>query len=352
MSYTIHIWDQPSPTTLAEAQAILRRLANQPAPPNQRFIELARRVQAAWPEPADAWTLDAPDGAVDEAVWSLGLDGGLPDTFYPRLIDAALALELSVYDEQTGECFVPGPWRLSEAGRERLAWPAAPAAAPALLDVHGRARALLQPPLAAHGFELETPPPRGKMVRTLLQRSTPLGRQCIEIAWTGDAASHYDAVMVCSMEPALPDPIAKLCGAQSIIGFQILDTPQLNGFLYGFVSAQPTSREYRASGGARLDALLLALVEWLLQELLPILDRCQTLEGFLAHELGEPRHPISVKPYLANLALAYCACVPDLEERFQHLMQRRSHARFNPNQMAEAYKNLHVQAADFSGSRV
>lgn len=351
MSYTIHIWDQPSPATWTEAQAIFRRLANQPAPPNQRFTELARRVQAAWPGLADAWTLDAPDGAVDEAVWSLGLDGSLPDTFYPRLIDSALALELSVYDEQTGECFVPGPWRLSEAGRERLAWPAAPTAAPALLDVQGRARALLLPPLAAHGFALETPPPRGKMVRTLLQRSTPLGRQCIEIAWTGDAASHYDAVMVCSMEPALPDPVAKLCGAQKIIGFKILDTPQLNGFLYGFVPAQPTSREYRASGSARLDALMLALAEWMLAEPLPILDHCQTLEGFLAHELGEPRHPISVSPYLANLALACCAGVADLDERFQQLMQRRRQARINPNQMAEAYENLRVQAAAFFGGR-
>lgn len=353
MSYVIHIWDQPSPASWAEAQLVFQRLADQPALPNPRFTELARRVRIAWPSLADEWTLDAPDGAVDEAVWSLGLDFGLPEAFYPRLIDAALALGLSVHDEQTGECFVPGPWRLSEAGREQLAWPTAPAAAaaPALLDVQGRARALLLPRLAAHGFELETPIPRSsKMVRTLLRRSTPLGLQCIEIAWTGDAASHHDATMVCTIEPTLPGPVAKLCGAQSIIDLRILDTPQLNGFLYGFVPEQPTSREYRASGSARLDALLSALADWLLQELLPVLDRCRTLEGFLAHESGEPRHPISVKPYLANLALAYCAGVPDLDERFDQLMQRRRQARLNPGQMTQAYEALRTQAAEFFGS--
>lgn len=350
MSCVIHIWDQPSPATWAEAQAVFQRLADRSAPRNPRFAELARRIQTAWPDLADEWTLDAPNGAVDEAVWSLGLDRGLPEAFYPRLIDAALALGLSVHDAQTGECFVPGPWRLSEAGREPLAWPTAPAVAPALLDVQGRARALLLPRLAAHGFELETPPSRGKMVRTVLRRSTPLGRQCIEIAWTGDAASHHDATMVCSIEPALPGPVVKLCGAQSIIDLQILDTPQLNGFLHGFVPEQPTAREYRASGSARLEALLSALADWLLQALLPILDRCRTWEGFLAQERGEPRHPISVEPYLANLAVAYCAGVPDLDERFDQLMQRRRQARNNPGQMAQAYEGLRTQAAAFFGS--
>lgn len=58
----------------------------------------------------DEWTLDAPDGVVDEAVWSLGLVRTMPDTFYPRLIDEAVNLGQSVYDEQAGECCEPGPW--------------------------------------------------------------------------------------------------------------------------------------------------------------------------------------------------------------------------------------------------
>ena len=107
---------------------------------------------------------------------------------------------------------------------------------------------------------------------------------------------------------------------------------------------------FRSSGSARLEALLSALADWLLQELLPVLDRCQTLEGFLAHERGEPRHPISVKPYLANLALANCAGVPDLDERFDQLMQRRRQARLNPGQMTQAYESLRTQAGEFFGS--
>ena len=117
MSYVIHLWDEPTPATWSQARATLARRVNQPAPPNPRFAELARRVQGLMPELASDWTLDAPDGMVDQAVWSLALASTLPDSFYPRLIDQAVSLGLSVYDEQAGECFVPGPWRLSEAGR-------------------------------------------------------------------------------------------------------------------------------------------------------------------------------------------------------------------------------------------
>jgi hypothetical protein len=353
VSYVINIWDQPSPSTWAEAQAVFQRLASQAAPRNPRFAKLARRVRSDWPALANAWTLDAPDGAVDEAVWSLGLDGGLPETFYPRLIDAALDLGLSVHDEQAGECFVPGPWRLSQAGRHRLAWPAVPAAAaaaaPAKLDVQGRCRALVLPRLAAHGFELHTPPPPGRRVQTLLRRSTPLGQQCIEISWMGEAASHYDAVMGCTLVPELPELVEKLCRPQSIIDFRILDTPPLNAFLYGFMPQWPASREYRAVGVQQLDELLSAMGDWLAQDLLPVLERCTTLEDFLAYDLEEPRPPIHVEAYLANLALAHCAGVPDLDERFTQLMQRRRQQKMNPDQMARAYEGLQTQAGGLFG---
>lgn len=109
MSYVIHIWDQPTPATWTEACSVLARLVNQPASPHPRFAELARRMHVWTPELAADWTLDAPDGVVDQAVWSLALAQTLPDSFYPRLIDQAVNLGLSVYDEQAGACFVPGP---------------------------------------------------------------------------------------------------------------------------------------------------------------------------------------------------------------------------------------------------
>lgn len=341
MSNVIHIWDQPTPATWTEAQAVLHRLVDQPAPPNPRFIELAQRLQAFMPELASEWTLDAPNGVLDEVVWSLGLARTLPDNFYPRLIDEALNLGLSVYDEQAGECFVPGPWRLSEAGRERLVYsPVAPPAPSGLLDVQGRFRALVLPRLQHHGFVLETPAPRGNLVETHLVRPTPLGEQRIEISWMGDAASHYVANWFARITPQLPEPVATICAPQTRIPFNAVDTPHIDAFLHKFSPKSPMSRSYLASKADGLERFLSGLGDWLLADLVPVLDQCKTLEDFLAYELGEPRRPVYVTAYLANLALAYCAEVPDLDARFEQLLQRRRAQGMNPAQMVAAYEAL------------
>lgn len=341
MGYVIHLWDQPTPATWAEAQAFARGPALAPVQPNPRFAALAQRVRAFAPELAEEWTLDAPDGVVAEAVWSLALASTLPDSFYPCLIDAAVSLGLSVYDEQAGECFVPGPWRLSPAGR--APWVHRPLAAPApsgALDVVGRFQALVLPRLQHHGFALETPPPRGNLVETHLVRSTPLGEQRIQVAWTGDAASHYVANWLARITPQLPQPVANICAPQTRIPFGAVDTPHIDAFLHKFSPKNPTSRSYLASKVEGLDRFLFALGDWLLADLVPVLDQCKTLEDFLAYELGEPRRPLYVTAYLANLALAYCAEVPDLDARFEQLLQRRRSQGMNPAQMVAAYEAL------------
>lgn len=341
MSYVIHIWDQPTPATWAEARSVLARLVNQPASPHPRFAELARRMHVWTPELAADWTLDAPDGVVDQAVWSLALAQTLPDSFYPRLIDQAVSLGLSVYDEQAGECFVPGPWRMTVAGREPLVHaPVAPRAPSGLLDVQGRFRALVLPRLQRHGFALETPAPRGNLVETHLVRPTTLGDQRIHVDWMGDAASHYVATVISRITPQLPEAVAKVCAPQTRILFNVEDTPQINAFLRNFSPKNPTSRSYLASGVEGLDVFMSALGDWLLTELVPVLDHCKTLDDFLAYELGEPRSPIYVMAYLANLALAYVAGVPDLDARFDQLMQRRRAQGMNPAQMAAAFEAL------------
>ena len=118
------------------------------------------------------------------------------------------------------------------------------------------------------------------------------------------------------------------------------DTPQINAFLRNFSPKNPTSRSYLASGVEGLDVFMSALGDWLLTALVPVLDHCKTLDDFLAYELGEPRSPIYVMAYLANLALAYVAGVPDLDARFDQLMQRRRAQGMNPAQMAAAFEAL------------
>ena len=178
------------------------------------------------------------------------------------------------------------------------------------------------------------------MVETHLMRPTPLGEQGIHIEWMGDAASHYVATVITRITPQLPEAVAKVCAPQTRVPFGAVDTPQINSFLHQFSPARPTSRRYLASGVDGLDRFLTALADWLVAELVPVLNQCTTLEDFLAYELGEPRQPIYVMAYLANLALAYGAEVQDLDARFDQLMQRRRAQGMNPAQMAAAYEAL------------
>ncbi|RZJ11159.1 MAG: hypothetical protein EON50_13845 [Acidovorax sp.] len=52
MSYAIHIWDQPTPTNWAEAQAAFNRLADQRAALNPKFVELGQQMKPRFPNTA------------------------------------------------------------------------------------------------------------------------------------------------------------------------------------------------------------------------------------------------------------------------------------------------------------
>ena len=63
----------------------------------------------------------------------------------------------------------------------------------------------------------------------------------------------------------------------------------------------PTSRSYPPG----VEGLTFSCLRWAIgpdRALVPGADHCKTLDDFLAYELGEPRSPIYVMAYLANLA--------------------------------------------------
>ena len=230
MSYVIHIWDQPTPKSLAEAQAVFERLWDQRAAPNPKFVELAQRMKAAFPEYGDDWDFGSPKDLPNDAVLAVGIHD--MTVFYPRLVDAAVELGLSVYDDSTGECFVPGPSRLSPEGRERLAWHI-PAPVPARLpDIEDRVRALVHPRLAAHGFRLEIERSSLVTMQTRWLRDTPLGEQRISLGWKSlTDGAFYEARTSAGMRPVLPVELAPLCNPQPMIDLHILDAGPLHRFV-------------------------------------------------------------------------------------------------------------------------
>lgn len=329
MSYVIHIWDQPTPASWAEAQTLFKRLWDQRAALNPKFVELAQRMTAAFPAYGNDWDFGSPHDLPDDAV--LAVDIHDLTVFYPRLVDAALELGLSVYDDSTGECFVPGRWRLSEEGREHLAWSGPASASAKLPDIETRVRALVHPRLAAHGFRLEVE--RTSAVTTLTRwlRDVPLGEQRVSLGWkslSDDAL--YEVRTSAGMRPVLPAELAPLCEPQRMIDLHIINAGALHRFVSPLRSGAYDSNPVEVSKAAQLDEFLEASADWLEAEVLPLLDQCRTVSGFLAYDLREPRQAIAIKPYQANLGLAYWAGAADVQRRFELLVERCVHHNMTP----------------------
>lgn len=346
MSYVIHIWDQPTPTSLAEAQAVFERLWDQRAALNPKFVELAQRMKAAFPEYGDDWDFGSPKDLPNDAVLAVGIHD--MTVFYPRLVDAAVELGLSVYDDSTGECFVPGSSRLSPEGRGRLAWHI-PAPVPAKLpDIEDRVRALVHPRLAAHGFRQEIERSSLVTMQTRWLRDPPLGEQRISLGWKSlmDGA-FYEARTPAGMRPVLPVELAPLCDPQHMIDLHLLNAGPLQRFVSPLRSGPYDINPVEISKPSQMEEFLAATTDWLEGEVLPVLEQCRTVPGFLAYDLGEPRQAVAIKPYQANLVLAYWAGEADVERRFELLVERCVQHNMTPYFLNATYRGLqaeHVQA--------
>lgn len=326
MSYVIHLWEHPSPTSWAEADALQTRLCGKPAPPNPKFAQLARGLLQAFPHRREGntsspWIEGAPDGQVTEAVWALGIDAGQLDRVVPQLAEQAIALGLTVYDGQAGEVFLPGRWRLTPEGCEPLTWaPAALAPSAAERDaplalLEARLRSVLQSRLAPRGFQLQwraAPPAQDALA---FIRETSLGQQRIEITPTAWSAQHWDLWLSCQLAPRLPAELLKWCEPQDTIPLVFETLPGLADFYRQPETRGPFESSFRCLGIERLERFLGIYADWVEQELVPVLDATADLAGYLRMD-GQPAGPgVVVQASVAGLALAHCAGDPALAER-------------------------------------
>ena len=140
------------PGHLGGGRSVLARLVNQPASPNPRFCRAGAAYACGCQSlpPTGLW--------MRRMEWWTKLCGRwhwlrpCRIAFYPRLIDQAVSLGLSVYDEQAESVSCPGPGGCSVAGRAGLSMRRLRPRAVGLLDVVGRFRALVLPRLQRHGF--------------------------------------------------------------------------------------------------------------------------------------------------------------------------------------------------------
>ncbi len=165
MSYIIHIWETPVPSTVEEAEALHQQLASQEAPQNPKFIILASKLTACFPV---AMSMDGDDG--DDAVWTDGAIDGLTDQpvygigvrtdalvrVLPVLLRLARVLQLVVYDMQAARLYRPDGQIMGLAGEARVL---ASEEKGAREELQGRAHVLtllkqaLEPVMTPHGFK-------------------------------------------------------------------------------------------------------------------------------------------------------------------------------------------------------
>jgi hypothetical protein len=148
MSYVIHIWQTPIPTSVLQAERICDRLQDKEAPQNPKFIELAKRLAVRYPcrsqmtydedeyedDREGVWIDDVMDGISPNPVLTLGIRIQYKNVIevMPFVAETANALGLTVYDGEIGECYLPGGKVLTMPGQELVGFDAA--ADPGRLD--------------------------------------------------------------------------------------------------------------------------------------------------------------------------------------------------------------------------
>lgn len=165
MSFVLQIWELPPgsawPRTITEATALVSGLHGGGHGQNPKFIELARRLTARFPcitsdegdEDGAAWTDGPLDGITDEAVYGVGLDTDRLEEVRPFVIETALALGLSIEDEQAGEYFLANGQVLSLEAEWEAQRRAEAADLPSKEALSERVCADLADVLARHGFK-------------------------------------------------------------------------------------------------------------------------------------------------------------------------------------------------------
>jgi hypothetical protein len=176
MSYVVQIWAFPMPQSIDQVDGILSELDKRPKRPTTQFVELARRLTARHPcittlddnddgdSPNAVWTDGPLNGHSDEAYWGLGIRTQHIDEVQPFVVETATSMGFVVFDDQQGECYLPGGLTLTPEGRgigRHLGMPV-----PEQIDEAAIRRTLmdaLQSAAAPGGFKLE--PMTGTLVR-------------------------------------------------------------------------------------------------------------------------------------------------------------------------------------------
>lgn len=298
MSYVLHVWEHAAPASLDEALALHERLSGQRTGGNAKFRVFAARLVERFPCPVSpggddlgVWT-DAPlDGLTTEPVYSLGVVSSAIDRVVPFVVEVARALGLTVLDDQAGCVYLPDGACLGPGAPLPAGGRPPPAAVAQPLQNKAQVQAACQ-----EAFKHWLVPAGFKAVKKPVSflRRTGLVEAGLQFTVT-DYAPRFVIAVPIRVTPTLPDPYAALAAKYADACLIDVDPIArkagivLPGAAVGFdVPATVTGRD-------QFEALMAAWGRLLESAILPVLERCTTLEG-LERELNSDPSPFRLLP--------------------------------------------------------
>lgn len=310
MSYVVHIWEHPQPTSLQAAERLHQYLSDRASPPNAKWGQLRDEIEArmvAQGTPRE-WIEFPIDPAHRERSYGLQVDG--PENYLDVVVRSATGMGLSVYDDQAARLYLPFDYVLTFDGLERMG-PRDGAPLPQRLGpqdrdaVMVRCEAAWRPHFEAWGWSFRRGEPVRDEIPLLAERMVPAGRQRIAIHFS-TFEERLSVEVLATIEPDLPEAVLEACGGPRRM--------QVRGREYRGISAfmvdQERGPEWLSMGGTLrhagfVDRLVPGLLEYLGDEVLPTLQACATAQGILQVATHPDETPGEVLPHRLPMALAW-----------------------------------------------
>lgn len=307
MSYVLLIWRTPVPISVGEAGDICSRLQRGGATSWPEYAELASRLVARHPDIGDldedddqgVWT-DGPLAANARApVFGLGIQTHALGEVVPFVIESARALGLLVYDGQAGTVHLADGRVLGvvQPAIEPATVPSQTSAFVTRAQVRRALRAVLGPALTGYGFE----PDNGDHDFVLHADAARF-----DVQFSLDASGNGYKLYVCTVvTPICREPSRLLErfypeGIDFLVHHQRLATAE--GVAWADMVASPGAEAYVESSAD----LAQSVDRWLhvyRQAVLPLVDRCRTLQG-LSDELTRNMSAFTQRLFTLTLAAA------------------------------------------------
>lgn len=327
MSYVLHLWEGPAPSSVAEADRQQERLSRELSGQNPKFLALAEELTGRYPcsadlpdeSPAAVWIGSPLDGKTEHAAYAIGVQADHVAQVVPFVVASARKLGLTVYDMQAANVFLPD-------GRV-LCGPPLPQCTQNSTDdetgelqSNGQVQALVSgavgPLMEQSGFKFRKAD--HAFVRRFRGHAVDLGFR-VEDDYPGRRFKLYARFTVKEGLDLLKAAIDWPVGEYTITSW----TEKFRNFQSAGIAGYPADGWFRVRDVAALQAAIVTQSEYLRSAVLPCLGECSTLTGV---DKYMNRIPVDACPLgtisgpAINLLVAHLSGNPQFDELERHLL--------------------------------